>query len=372
MKHYYTSPLPEISQPNERTRLGQQLAKQGLINGSDAAVTRISSDAVDLTLEGQYRWGERISTMLATELDELADSGIGELPLYQRGPTYSGRGYYAIEQADVEPLHPSRRDAWQYTLSLTKEGTRADRRRTLETNISQVDHPWGNDQTAYVGVPAAAKRVQWYDRAQGMAEPTLVETRSAEHGDVDIYDATAAPFEDPTLVLDLPLQDEGQVDVSIWDEMGRGGKLDSDNIRQWRKCYTQKHDFEGEAIFDNGLVRLRFDEATPALSVERWDDTNATWTSQSLGTSDWEFYDLDIREVGLASVHASVEFRDPTQSPTAYFTVDCWVKRGWIDPLWDEGDDPLPTGLTDLLDPVASSANYEPGETKGLVDRGEL
>jgi len=373
MKTLYSTPLPEQAQHSEQKTIGKQLAKQGLLNESETSVTPISARAADVTLTGQFRWGERVSTMLAAELAELSDSNLSTLPLYRLNKEFGSAGYYEVESTSADPLHPNRRDVWEYTLTLAYAGNRANRRRSLKTKVSQVDHPFGNDDRALAGVPATARKVRWYNsETQATAEPTVVTTRGAELGDVRLYDIRSAPYDDPALVYDIDYDDEGPTDISCWDDRGYDARSDSNDIRQWRKATSPEHEFDGQIVLSNGLVRLFVDERNQALAAEHWDDANATWSSQSLGTSDWELFDADVRGIGMTQVRARMEFRDPTQSPTAYDTLDCYLARGYKDPLWAETGDPMPTGLADLLDPVASGLIYEPGATKGLVDRQEV
>lgn len=370
----YVCGISSAAQTRGESRARQQIAQSGILDSDIGSVEQIATEPSDQDLVLEFRGA--YAELMSDELDELANaSAIEEVPYFAVGTSTPADGYYTISDARSGRSDPRADVLTSFDGTLSRKGTRSSHRRELSTAPSQEDHPFGNDQTAYVGVPVTASKVRWYNTdTHATDEPTLVETRSAELGDVEIYDAQAAPYDAPSLVYAIAYDDEGPVDVRVWDERGVGSKEDADGVLQWQKCFVASHDFAGEAILDNGLVRLRFDEATPALSVERWDDVNSTWASQALGTSDWEFYDLDVREVGLASVHARVEFRDPVQSPTAYYTLNCWVKRGWNDPLWGEidGEGGTPLGLVDLLDPVAATMVYEPGESKGLVDRGEL
>lgn len=378
MKYLYSLPVPERSQPTERNSLGKQLAKQGLTGESgESVVTPIASDAADLMIEGQYRWGERISTMLATELDELADSGLSELPLYRRDGDGDGdfenRGFYALESVDVEPLHPNDRAAWAFDASLAFEGSLSGHRRSVATDVGQVQHAFGNDTRALVGVPAAADHVQWFDGPTGQTEsPSVVATRTAEFGDVDVVDARSAAFQSPTLIYRLDYADQGKTDVSVWDRRGNAERTDADGVRQWQKVFATGHDFDGAAVLSNGIVRLVIDTTAPSLAAERWDSGTSSWTGQSLGSSDWELTDVDLSGVGLAEVDARLCFDNPTDDSVGPHDLDCHIKRGHVDPLWDDPDGGAPQGLVDLLDPIASEQVYDAGESVGLVARSEV
>ncbi|QLH80992.1 hypothetical protein [Halosimplex pelagicum] len=371
MKYLYTHPIPEQAQTGESNSLGQQLAKHGLLDGG-TAIESIASEASDLTLEGQYRWGGRISTMLAHELDELADAGIPALPLYRPERTFGNAGYYSIESADITPLHPNRREVWQYDASLTFIGTRGNYRRRLSTNPSQVDHPWGNDTRALVGLPAAASRVEWRDPDTAETTPATADvTRSAEFADVDLYDAQAAPYDSPELVADVPYAREGEVDVSVFDTQGHADRSDSDGIRQWEKAWVPAHDYTGTPVLSNGLVRLTLDTDT-GLAAEHWDGGGAgAWAAESLPASDWALWDVDIRSIGLAAVTARLRFRDTTSNDT--YPLDCHLQRGYADPQWTiTSGSAVPSGLESLLDPVSSPQIGRPGATQNVIARGEL
>jgi len=375
MKYLYTSPLPESAQTSEQNRLRQQLSQLGLLGQMGTTVESISSAGGDLTLEGQYRYGQEISEMLAAELGELAHAGLGNLPLYREDGRFEDAGYYVIKKTSADPLHANHRDVYQYTLTLVLEGTRADSLRAVRTTLAQADHPFGNGVTAEVALPAAATDVQWLnEETKTTAEPAVVETRAAEGGDVAVYDARAPTIDNPTLVYDLPYDQGSGADVRAFDTRGNSSKLDADGVPTWQKCYSTAHDYAGERVIDNGLVRLRFDVGGSSLTAERWDDGTGAWTSQSLGTSDWTLRKSDIRHIGMARVDGRVVFEDTTQSPTAVYPLDVSLKRGWADPLWSEidGQGGTPTGLVDLLDPVADEQIYTTDATLGLVDREEV
>jgi len=362
----YVLPLPLVGQRQPDSNTRNDLEAAGVLGSDTGAVETIATQPRTQTVSGYYRG--QLAWKLAAELQELASL---ESPVSIYGTREAdAAGYFAIEKARSRPVEAPVAD-WlqQYTLTLTREGTRADNRRAIRTTVSQVDHPFGSSLTAEVGAPADATGVEWLDEeSEKTTDPTLVATRSAELGDIEVYDARAAPYDNPTLVYDIPYADEGPVDVRVWDERSVGSKTDSDGVLQWAKVFSTGHDYAGEAILDNGLVRLRFADA--GLSAERWDDGTGTWTSQSLGTSDWSLRDVDIRHIGVARADARVRFTDGS----TVFPLDVSLKRGWTDPLWSEidGQGGTPTGLVDLLDPIADAQTFSPGATQGLVDRGAM
>ncbi|GGO01861.1 hypothetical protein [Haloarcula pellucida] len=360
----YVLPLPRVGQrpPSDTTQ--KNLSALGVLGSDSGAVEPISTEPGTQEIRGYYRG--RYAWKLARELKELA-SVDGAIPIYGARDS-DADGYYAIDRVEADAVEAQAAD-WlqQYTLAITREGSRANKRRAVRTNRGQVDHPFGNATTAEVGVPAAATQVQWLDRETGdTSTPSLVATRSAELGDVEIYDLQAAPYANATLTYDLDYASMGDVDVRVWDYRGVGSRTDSDGVVAAAKVFSTAHEYAGERVISNGLVRLRVDQS-PALSVERWDDANSTWTTQSLGTSSWSVTDIDIRHIGMARADARVVFSDGSSE----YPLDVSVKRGWTDPLWMEvdGEGGTKPGVKDLLDPAASGQIYDPGADQGLVAR---
>lgn len=371
----YACVVPERGQERRGSTGSTNQSVQGVLGSSTGSVETIATVPGDQTFTVQFAAPN--AEKLVTQLDELARSGdIDEVPFFGVSESTSRDGYYTLSQTDTGAMDPHSTQFQRFDGTLSYVGTRAEHRRAVKTDISEESHPWGNDQTAHIGAPADATKVRWLDEETGQrAEPSLVETRTGEFGDVEVYDARDADLDadNPTLIYDIAYSDAAWTDPRVWDTRGEASRTDGDAVA-WAKVFATDHDFAGEAILSNGLIRLRFDEDDQSLTVEEWDDGASSWTSVSLGSSDWEFFDLDLRRVGLASVHAVVEFRDPTQSPTEYYTIDCRVKRGWESILFDErdGEGGVPTGLEDLLDPIASESNYDPGEDVGLVTRSDL
>ncbi|MFC4549375.1 MULTISPECIES: hypothetical protein [Halorussus] len=371
----YALALPRAGQTQTEQQQRQNLSKHGLLDNDSGVVQHVSSEPGTRALSGVYRG--KYAEKMASELEELATAaGDSSLPLAGRGTSTPMDGYYSVEEADVRPADPKAQNLYRYRLSLAKDGTRASRRRAISTTVVQVENDLGNDQTALVGVPTAAEDVRWSDSESKQTEAVaVVETRSAELGDVDVVDAKASSFTNPTLVYDVDYTAEADVDVRVWDTQGHGSKLDGDGYLQWKKVFSTSHDFSGNPVCDNGLVRLTFDTAANSLAVEEWDSSTSTWSAVALGTSNWELAGLDVTEIGLASIEAQVRFEDPSQSPTAEYYLNMSLKRGWEWPLWTVPENetpPTPSGLQDLLAPVASGSDYDPQEVQTLVDRSEV
>ena len=373
-KNLYALSIPQDSQTLTRSQIKRNTATHGILGQDTAAVQSISLEPGQQLLRGQFRG--KYSSIMAEEIEQLFNAGgIESVPFFTVGSQSKEDGYYALKNVDVEPLDPRGDGVHKFDGVLTKEGTRESKRRVVATTERQAENDFGNNQTAYVGVPSTAKDVRWLDSESGQTEAvTVVETRTAEHGDVDVVDAKASSYTDPTLVYDLAYDQEGKVDPVVWDDHGRA-KLDSDGINSWQWVFSTAHEYSGNPVCDNGLVRLTFDVAANTLSVEEWDSSTSTWSAVALGTSSWEFAGLDVTEIGLASIDAQVRFQDPSQSPTAEYHLNMSLKRGWEWPLWTVPENetpPTPAGLQDLLAPVASGSDYDPQEQQTLIAREEV
>ena len=389
----YTIPLPEATTPTDQDALGTQLSEQGVL-GSDAIVDALSSEAADLTLVGRYALGPYHSELVATELEELADSAIGAVALY--GGAGSRSGYYQIRSADVEPVHAAGRDIWEWELSLTASGTRKSQFQALETAPSQPSpgHEFGNDTDALVGVPAAARQVRAVDSTSEPTErvrPTPVDTVSGALGDVDRFDATALSIDEPVLLYDVAPDAQADVDVHVYDTRGRDAKFiegSNGRVRMWQSVFARDHEFTGSVVCSNGLLRVTIDEptnadATAALEAEQWDAGADTWSAVDLPSyadgsldQDWQPVDVDLTNIGQARVAAQVEF-EATQgtNPGDVYSVDVELERGreslelWIP---ESVSDPIPDDLAALLEPIASTSIVDAGVEQGLVAREEV
>lgn len=375
-KRLYVLPIPADATTDAESKLNRNVSARGVVGGETAAVEPVSVEAHRRSLRGEYRG--RYAGRMAAELRELFDAaGYGTVPFHGTDGRTDEDGYYALQSATVGPLDP-RGDAFQgFQGALTKQGTRRSHWRAVETAPVQPEGgtDFGNDTTGHVGVPAAAGKVRWFDPVTGTrSSATVLETRTGEFGDVDVYDAMAPSFDDPVLLYDLPYAEEGKVDCRVWDDHGRS-KLDDDGVVAWQRAFRADHEYHGVPVVENGLLRLRFDESGDGLSAWAWDDEAGSWSSVSLGSSDWELFDLDLVEVSPAAVRAQAEFHDTSQSPTAYFSLVMALHRGYREAQWfvPEGEQgPTPSGLVTLLDQVADGSVVDLQGENGLVARTEV
>ncbi|WP_395166362.1 hypothetical protein [Natrinema pallidum] len=380
MKYLYTSPLPEAASIGERDQLGQKLAEAGILQEDGTIVESLSSEAADLSLSGQYRWGEEISTMLATELDELSDSSLPTLPLYRRGNGYSNAGYYEIANADVEPLHANDRSVWRYSLSLTFVGKKGSFYRVLEPSPYKLDREaWGNSLDRHVSAPAAARKVQWFGDDPGERSPaTPIETRATAAADVDIYDLDDAPSgygDAPSLIYAVDYADEPPCGVRVYDSRGHDAKFTTEGIRQWQTVHSTEHDIDtNPVVLSNALIRLRLDEPAGTLEAEEWDETNETWTTVGLEASQpasIDLFDVDLQSVAMARDQAQLTFA----VDGSLFSLDVVLNRGNTGiqaGIPDDQSPPVPADLEEWLAPIVEDSIIDPNAAKGLISRREV
>lgn len=385
-RHLYNLTLPEDAQTRSQSQLQRQLATQGALGSSTGVVESVSLDPSDQTLRGAFRG--KYARLMAAEVEELFDAGgIESVPYHGAGTQTPEDGYYALRNADIGPADP-RAGAninHQFDGVLAKEGTRRSHYRSVAVNVTQPTNDFGSDTQARVGAPATASKVRWFDPVSRASEPaSSVATRTGEFANVDVYEATNSSFTDVAngdgrvgLIYDVAYTNDPDTDCKVWDDRGVA-KTDADGNNAWQHVFRASHEFAGIPVVENTLFRLEIDEANNALSAYRWDTTTSpsSYTSVALGTSDWELYELDLREIGLARVDAQMQFRDTTVSPTAFFRLDMSLERGLQNPRWTvpqpSQQGTTPSGLQTLLDPIANADAYAPNPAKGLRAREEV
>jgi len=390
----YNLAVPETAQADQRQQQAQQLLSEGILGSGPAAVEAISADAGSRTLVGQV--SGPLAPLTADEFEELFGAGgIEVVPYFQRGPdTGSEDGYYALENVDVKPEHPADERIQRFDGSLERRGSRRSHRRSLLTNPTTEDNPFGSASTEEIGIPARASKVQWYNSADGSLEAATVQrTESGEHDDVDVYDATEPSFSAPTLVYDVAYRHEWPVDVRVWDTYGRSkyreSVVDSTTVGtasvnssmvsetreavQWQRVFTSDHDYRSTPVLENDLLRLEFDEPGQKLRAYRWDDAEELYDRVQLGQSSWRLFDLDITRIGVERIDGQAEFED-TSNPGTTHNLNFSLKRGYTDALWlnPDNEGSIPGGLKTRLDPIAHDSDQDPAAIADVIERTEL
>lgn len=377
-KHIYRSTIPIDAFTNQDERKQRQLAKIGLVNGGSDLET-VSSEPGTLRLDGQYRG--QLSDMLATELRELLDAdGVEPLPLHGIGDQIAEDGYYSAENIDGGKVDPHTDKANSFRGELVRKGTRASHWRGQQTATMQVQNDFGSDQTASIALPATARKVRWFDGLT--TEPaTVTSTVSAEYGDVDFYDVEEPSFysinnggTNPTLIYELAYADEGDVDPGVWDTYGRTQTTTAggNTVFQWQDVFSMDHEFRGDVVVNNGLLKLTLDEATQSITAEQWNNGTSSWDSVSLGSSTWQLFDVDITNVSMSRVEAQLTFED---SDGSLYALDMVLQRGRSQALWTRPENETngtPSGLQTLLSPIATTSIFDPVAQTSLVPRSEV
>ncbi len=369
-RRLYRTPIPESAYRDTGETNRSEVARLAGLTGG-GSVENTGTEPGEITLNVQYR-GE-YAGRLALELSELLHSdAFSGLPYAPVEGSAEDDGYYSAESVSPGRIRPQTDRAVNVDATLAKDGTRAKMLQAIATSTSngQVDNDFGSDQYRYIGAPASASLVRWWDGNAATEYPSPVTTRSAEHGDVDIFDVDAASFADPTLVYKPASYDAiGDVDVGVWDTYGADSITDSNGVVQWQRVFSPEHDARGALVLENGLLRLTLDDDAETISAERW--SSGSWSSVSLGASSWAPVDVDVRHISPARLEARILFSDGSSR----YPLDCILSRGDVDALWvrtPNAQSATPAGLVDLLDPIASTTIYSAGVEQTLVKREEV
>lgn len=376
-RRLYTQVIINGGLAETTSRTQRNVADVSTITDGPTSVDSVSLQPGEQILRGFYR-GSR-SELLAKEVEELlASDTITPVPFFGVSEATLEDGYYVARDIQTSPVEPQAAGAvHRFEGALKKTGTRRSHWRAASTTIASLSNDFGNSETPRVGIDTRAERPRWFDpEARTFEDASTVATRNAEFGDVDIYDPSSSTYSNPTLVYGLEYAHEGDVDVRVWDTRGQSSREDANNYRQWRKVYDTRSEFTGDVVIANGIVRLTLDESANTITAETWDDGAGSWSAVTLGTSDWELFDVDLTRIGTARVDAQLTFRDTTQSPTAYYHLDTRLSRGSDAVLFTtpsrSTQGATPPGLVTLLDPIASESIKTPAVEAGLVRRKEV
>lgn len=375
----YAQPIPQSAQTRATETYEQRLALQSALD-AESNVKVLGSKPSTKQIRVQYRGLE--ADRMARQLNDLFDTGnFGAVAYY--GVDDTGQhvqtpedGYYALESTDSGFPDPRLRNLPYATGRLRPVGTRKSHFRRVDTApyTPENGNPFGNGTSEEVGVPPSATRVRWWTRDPNeLSSASPSSSRTTAWGDVDIYDATDAPYEDPALVFVLPYEAEGKFDPVVWDDhdAGKFRSVDGEQVRNWEHVYKPGHEPQGNHVVSNGKVRYFFDEDTPEVVVQQWDAASSVWSARATGSSSWHFYDEDLRENGQQRVWGYTWWTDgATEYPLRFTLPKGYHYAQFHVPTFEP--DPVPTGLVDLLDPVASGQSPLTGADKTVVERTEV
>ena len=372
MLRLYTTPVPEETTDDATDQIGSQVRQAGLLETGGTSVENVATENVDFRKRGRIQLGPTLSRKIAEELDSLSESAYTTLPLFNAGDDQARkRGYYEVARIDVAPAQESRDDVYTYDVNLTLAGTREDSRRSVATNPEAIATGLATGTPAPVGIPAEAITPRWYAEDTGAEDATPTGTVTAEYGDVELYDYTNATASAPELVYDLPYDRDGPTDVRVYDDRDTAkftSTVSGDSVNVWPHAYHVGWQFDGGAVVDNGLIRLRLGAD---VTAEEYNTSTDAWDSVALTSGDLSLDEWSIERIGPANVRVRLVATDTTDGQTR--TASVRVQRGLGGILLRNArDDVLSPKYESWLDPIASDASDDPQPEQTLRDRGDL
>ncbi len=357
-----------------------------------ATTTELSEAVPTWNIDATYSGARAARRALA--LTELAGS-VTMQPLSVPRVEAGAGGYFVATDARRRPSRKQtdrQRGEETVSVDLARKGTRKTHLLAVETAPSQPEpgHEFGNDLTALVGIPAGARRARIVDSTSSPTQrerPTPVETVEAEHGAVDLFDATSEAIDEPIYLYDLEYDAQGDVDPGVWDMYGEADRADEDGVLAWGQVFDTGHDFTGSVVIENGLLRITIDEptnadATASLEVEEYDPGTDSWATVALPAypetldTDWQPADVDLTHIGQVGVAAQVEVEAVAGVDEGdVYSVDVELERGRSDVgVWipESVDEQLPTDLRTMLEPIAAMSVVDSGVEQRLVARSEV
>ena len=368
----YATPLSERTSDEAAGQVGSQVRQAGLLDTGGTNVENVATENVDFRKRGRIQVGPTMSEKYASELNSLSESAYTSLPLYDStGGLGERRGYYEVARIDVSPAQESRQEAYTYDAQLTLAGTREDSRRAVATNPEAIATNLATGSPAPIGVPAEASNPRWYDEDTGTEDATPTSTVTAEYGDVDLYDYTNATADAPDLVYDLPFEREGPTDVRVYDDRDTAkftATASGGQVNVWPHAFHTGWQFDGDAVVDNGRVRLRLGDD---VTAEEYNTGTDAWDSVALTSGDLSLNEWSLERIGPAAVRVRLVATDTSDGSTR--TASVRVQRGLDGVLVRNArDDVLSTKFEDWLSPIASDASDDPQPEQTLRDRSDL
>lgn len=376
-------------------RGGLEVETQDLLNeiGTGTAISS-PADTVDVRVVFE---GDDVSWR-AAELDQLANApqfapiAVADLPPVGLDAYYAASSTTRDSQLNLSrsEFSSEKADTEKVDLTLTRIGTQKKVVRTLKPAPYMADHEFGNDLGALVALPADARKVRWLDRdtdERELADP--VDTVATAYGDADVYDLEGAlgfefdaedPPDAPLLVYEISKDQDANSDVRLWDTRGYES-LEVDGQRQWQHVFSKDHEFDGEIVVDNGLLRLWIDEDDGTVDAQEWDDSTEEWTDLGLAEdqpADVELFDVDVQSIGMVRdrVQLTLDVSDlDTERDLDLFALDLILSNGRDDVLVtipDGEEGPIPDDLQDWLEAIASESLVDAQPSKTLISRSEV
>jgi len=362
----YALPIDADAQLFDQADLQRNQATQAPVANGPATVRSVSLEPNERLLDGAYKG--RLAAVLGREFEELAhNDAIGTMPYYDTAGQSKRDAYVTLADVTVTDPVDGAGTVASFSGVLTRAGTRRTHWRAVETAPTDVGSVFKSSTDPLVGVPASATAVRWYDDTTGTtARATVQSTDTTPSGDVDLFNTADPSFDAPTLIYDLPdYADDWTADPLVYDTLGNSGRTDADGIPQWQHVFDTAHEFEGDVVISNGLLRLTIAEGS-GLSAEQYSDGTGTWNSVSVDATSWTPVSVDLRRIGQARVVAETLWEDSG----SYEEVTLALHRGETDARVPEGS--MASGLQTHLDSIAAGTTKDPQPTVTLVSRSDV
>ena len=392
MPTLYTVPLDDGQVVSLDETVAAAVETSGLLQQSGVATERISTDTVDAVVSGQFRVGELFSEKLADELSSLTESQYGAVPLFS--PQTSGidrkDGYYSVKSSDVSQAAARRPDVIEYDVALSFTGTTETHWRAIKTRPESIQTGLATDGPGQIAIPATAQKVRWFDTAQGRVAASADKTVVTEFGGVSLFSPNDAPFDDPTLLYEVPFSDEAPIDVRVFDTRGinrffeaerpaSGGDYNTgdyntgdyggaptEQVNQWTHVFHGSFEFEGLPLITNGRFGLRFDEDAGTIDRQTVDNKFI-----SVNLDDFELVDVDLETITPVDVQCFVEFEDTTDGSTEAVILS--VQRGLPKAVAREPDNHDPSAkLENTIDAITTNQTTDAQPAQTLISRNEV
>jgi hypothetical protein len=273
-------------------------------------------------------------------------------------------------------LDPRTNQYQRVRVNLTKQGTPSSHFRSVKTRPTSIDSPFGGVAVQPIGIDANAEKTRWFNPETGQtANASSTATFVGAAGDIEIYDVQDSPFTDPELLFELSLNREGLVDPRVFDPQGATGRFSANRALQFQKVFSPSHRFsDRKQILDNTRLRVRVDEsASPGIVAEEFSLGTGAFTFISIPqNTGFEVIDWDIREINPVQVSGVAEFSDGSTT----VLLNWQLQRG-LQGLIFSGQTSIPSGLNDLLSPIAAEFNDDPlgspdSSPQGIRRRSEV
>lgn len=386
--------------PDDATQANVQLA--GLLDGSGLVAEKVATESVDLTVRGQWHLADPLPEKFADELRSLAASDYEGVALWDTDGADPKQGYYEVESVDVNPDHQSNKIVYQYAFGLNAKGTHETHWRAVRTNVETVSTGLATGSGGQVAIEAnGVRKVRWFDPANGTEAATVQSSAQTDHGAVNFYDPSEPTFDNPTLLYEIPFEEEWRSDVTVYDDAGRdrerdllkeqngfdGGfqydtaQYDTQNhagddsttlpVIQWVHVYHAGYEFDGRMVVDTSRLRVTFDESAGEIVATRYDPATDAYQSVSVDHSDYDLFDAETVRIGPAETRVFSEWLKTDGS------IDSAVlsfQRGREDVVVrvPDAESSIDADLESLLNPIASDQTDDPTPNQSLTRRTEV